>query len=81
MNNEEKEAIEKTLKETIKGYESYYKACPKDIIKISEDYKNCKTVLNYIEKLQKENEELKEELDYYKEKEKQEFDERDYYED
>ena len=40
-------------------------------------------LLNYIEKLQKENQELKEKLDYYsyyKEKESQEFDERDYWE-
>ena len=37
-------------------------------------------ILNLIDKLQKENKELKEELDYYKQKEKQDFDERDYYE-
>lgn len=39
-----------------------------------------KIILNLIENLQKENTELKEELDYYKQKENQDFDERDYYE-
>lgn len=38
------------------------------------------TILLEIEKIQKENEELKEELDYYKQNENQDFDERDYYE-
>ena len=39
-----------------------------------------RVTLRLIRKLQKENTELKEELDYYKQKESQDFDERDYYE-
>ena len=45
---------------------------------ISQYGKRC--LVQYIDKLQKENQELKEELDYYKQKESQVFDERDYYE-
>ena len=44
------------------------------------DIEHWKIIENLIDKLQKENKELKEELDYYKQREKQDFDERDYWE-
>ena len=66
MSEEEKEAIERA---------KFLVSIPTYLEK-----EMCKNLLNYIDKLQKENEELKDELDYYKQKESQEFDERDYYE-
>lgn len=72
MSNEEKEVIEDVIywnRET-KEYSNY----------IDIDREDAKIFIKAVENLIKENEELKEELDYYKQKEAQEFDERDYYE-
>ena len=57
MTEEEKEAIERA---------KFLVSIPTYLEK-----EMCKNLLNYIEKLQKENEELKDELDYYKQKELQ----------
>ena len=57
MNEEEKEAIERA---------KFLVSIPTYLEK-----EMCKNLLNYIEKLQKENTELKEKLDYYKQKELQ----------
>ena len=65
MNEEEIKYIEETDIYSL-GHEDKFD----EIIKFDKAIKN----------LIKENTELKEELDYYKQKESQEFDERDYYE-
>lgn len=70
MNEEEKEAI-KYLKKHIIPYNN---------INGNLEFLVNDVLLNLIDKLQKENKELKEELDYFKQKENQDFDERDYYE-
>ena len=59
MTEEEKEAINKVLKEQIAIYEKYYAGSEEILPNTSEDYKMSKTLLNYIEKLQKENKKLK----------------------
>lgn len=77
---EEKEAIRyiqgeiKDLLNIIECFKEYQNILEKEEVHLKQ------TILNLIDKLQKENTELKEELDYYKQKENQEFDERDYYE-
>lgn len=64
MSEEEKEAINKLLLEIIKNYEEFYKDINvKELNFISEDYKNAKILLNYIDKLQKENEVLEKMLE------------------
>jgi uncharacterized phage infection (PIP) family protein YhgE len=58
MNDEEKKAIEQVLLSVIEAYSEY-----EDLQKISEEYKNTKTILNLIEKQSKEIEEYKKQLD------------------
>lgn len=63
MSEEEKKAIEKTLVETIHNYEEYYKGTETILSQISEDYKNANIILNLIDRLQKENNKLKKEIE------------------
>ena len=56
----------------------------KEIVRLQKELEEKTTILmagaDKVKQLEKENKELKEELDYYKQKENQVFDERDYYE-
>lgn len=61
MLSEEEKAINEVLLSVIEAYSGY-----EGLQKISEEYKNTKTVLNLIEKQQKEIELLKEENEKYK---------------
>ena len=80
MSEEEKKAIEE-LKSRREYFEFQPEGCNWHLsFDQWETHTIIDVVINYIEKLQKENTELKEELDYYKQKESQDFDERDYYE-
>lgn len=86
MNEEVKEAIEE-LNEILKQWQQIINIENEEEREIEMSlyfeempFKDIQIALNLIDKLQKENKELKEELDYYKQKENQDFDERDYYE-
>lgn len=52
MNEEEKKAIEKILKEIIDNYEKYYAGSEEILPVISEDYRMTKIILNLIDKQQ-----------------------------
>ena len=64
MSEEEKEAIEK-LNSIVKVHKDYMQGVNEETIN-EKEIKALEIALNYIDKLQKENKELKEELQYYK---------------
>ena len=64
MSEEEKEAIEK-LNSIVKVHKDYMQGVNEETIN-EKEIKALEIALNYIDKLQKENKELKEESQYYK---------------